>query len=105
MADSSEYPRNILKLSFGITQMAAYANNLYVYVFVKNMEMFTGLILYIRLLIKLRIINIKYSIQLFVKEINGYSIIWSHIRRFYNNRAKTALLGRKKKTLSSVLLY
>ena len=55
--DGSEYPETSLKLSFGTTELAAYANKFFVCLFVtKNREVFTGLILYSRTLIKLTLV-------------------------------------------------
>ena len=57
--DGSEYPQSILKLPFGTTKMADYANKFFsVFMRNKNMKMFTGLILYLRSLIQLIIIDI-----------------------------------------------
>ena len=52
LADISEYRRTIHKLSFGTTEMAACANKFFVCLFVKNMDLLTGLILNIRSVIK-----------------------------------------------------
>ena len=47
LANGSEYPQTVLKLSFGITKMVAYANKVYVYLFVtKNIRKFIALILF-----------------------------------------------------------
>ena len=48
LENGSEYPQTILKLSFCITKMVAYANKVYVYLFItKTLRMFIGLILFI----------------------------------------------------------
>ena len=71
-----------LKLSFDITKTAAYADKIYVYLFVaKNM-------------IILIIIDIMYMylglISNLVSENNGYSLICGHVRRVYSNRSEDA---------------
>ena len=71
-----------LKLSFGTTKTAAYADKIYVCLFVaKNM-------------IILIIIDIMCMylglISNLVSENNGYSLIWGHVRRVYSNRSKDA---------------
>ena len=66
----------ILKMSFGTTKMAIFRIKLCMLVRNKNMEMFTGLILYIRTFMKLIISNIIYSIQYQVSpKRSGYSLI------------------------------
>ena len=61
--EGSEYHQTILKLSFGTTKMVADANKIFVCLFLtKSMEVFTGLILYIRSLIKVIIVDMIYSI-------------------------------------------
>ena len=60
--DGSEYPQTILKLSFGTTKTAAYANEILVCLLItKSIELITGL--NIRSLIKLIFIDIMYSIS------------------------------------------
>ena len=47
-AEGSEHPQAMFKLSFGTTKMPAYANEIFVFLFVaKNMRMFTALISFI----------------------------------------------------------
>ena len=74
------YPLLILKLSFGTTKMAAYANNLL---------MFVG---WYDIFDPYRLNNYWYNlfdlILSLVNENNGYSLIWVRIRRVYNNRSK-----------------
>ena len=57
--DGSEYPQTVLKLSFGTTKMAAYANKIFIRLFVTKQY---GLVLFICFCMKLVIIDIIHSI-------------------------------------------
>ena len=83
-----QYPRTILKLSFGTAKMAAYANKLFVCLFITKY----GNVNQVEIILSTpyKIDNYWYNlfdlISSLANEHNGYSLIWGHIRRVYNNQ-------------------